>query len=83
MTTGWKASDRLGDKVRDEEGLAMTIGSLLVPDLVYRTIIKDDDSHIQGQTTEDMRIRSDDEQGRAETCRDVQGCARTSDDGLT
>ena len=75
MTAGWRASDRLGDEVRDEEGLAMTIGSLLVPDLVYRTIIRASDSHIQGQTTEDMHQWSDDEQGRARMSKDEQGRA--------
>ena len=72
MATGWRASDRLGDEVGDEGGLAMTIGSLLVPDLVSRTITKGHDSHIQGQTTEDMRRRSHDEQGRAKMSKDEQ-----------
>ena len=48
----------------------MTIGSLLVPDLVSRTITKGHDSHIRGRTTKDMRRRSDDEQGRARMSED-------------
>ena len=71
MTAGWRASDRLGDEVRNEEGLAMTIGSLLVLDsVVYRTICKGSDSNIQGRTTEDMRRRSDYEQRRARMSKD-------------
>ena len=70
MATWWRASDRLGDEVGDEGGLGMTIGSLLVPDLVSRTITKGRDSHIQGQTTEDMRRRSDYEQRRARMSKD-------------